>query len=297
MNIHIRRPIEFEKCLDHTFANVVTFTRQRMSVQQLLDQRDDNELLIKHLETYCDNIGSLISKITAGTRLERQPSFIWVIDNEQIQTPCWLFEAIVPRVVLAQLYILKGKEKANENEFKEANRIFKCAEKRFTESYEYAKRWKWKVPKMNHRIVRTKWHMSQIHYVKCLQHQTFIGCGLQKETGPKVMTTLASRALASATKSLIYWNTPESVEQLKISDGLRHIFKSNAQWNDGKYGHSIHTLQTWIRDVPETFPLLKEEFEKVPFLLQERITTNNGAYFDKIEAGPDMTLEEIINIK
>jgi len=105
---------------------------------------------------------------------------------------------------------------------------------------------------------------------------------------------LATRAMATAAKSFANWQTPEAVQQLQLADGLRHMFRSNVQWDEGKYGHSIHTLQTFCQFVPETFPLLQEEFEKVPFLLQERIATNNGAYFDPVEAAEDNTIEEIV---
>ena len=294
MNIHIRNPVEFEKCLDHSFPNSVRLTRQRMTVQQLLDQQEDNNLLIKHLETYCDNFTTLLSKITTETQMVQQPLFNWVIDSEQFQTPCWLIEAIMSRVVLARLYLRRGTKEAENHGFKAANKSFKLAEKRFAESHAYAKKWKWKMPRMNYKIMKSNWHLSQVYYAKCLQHLCFVGVGIQNSSGPAVMTTLSSRALGAAAQSLSYWDTPESTEQLKVADGLRHIFRSNVQWNNAKYGHSIHTLQTYIHSLPDTFPIFKEEFEKVPFLLQERIATNNGAYFDTIEEGPDITLEEIL---
>jgi len=295
MNIHIRRPVEFEKCLDHSFAKTVSLTRQRMTVQQLLDQREDNALLIQHLEPYCRNVSTLIQQIKPHTTLVQQPCFYWSIDHEKIQTPCWLFEAIVPRVALAQIFVQNGYREAAKHEFKSANRIFKKAETLYIECRKLSEQWTWKMPKMSHKIVRAEWHYAQQYITQNLQHLCFIGVGLQNATSSVVMKTLASRAMGSAAKSFANWQTPEAVQQLQLADGLRHIFRSNVQWDEAKYGNSIHTLQTFCQFIPETFPLLQEEFEKVPFLLQERIATNNGAYFDTVEAAEDSTLDEIIH--
>ena len=294
MNIHIRRPVEFEKCLDHNFGQTVSLTRQRMTVQQLLDQREDNTLLIKHLEPYCQNISALIQQIKPHTTLVQQPCFSWSIDHEKIQTACWLFEAIVPRVALAQIFVQNGYQEATKHEFKAANRLFKKAETLYIESQRCAEQWTWKMPNMSHKIVRADWHIAQQYITQNLQHLCFIGVGLQNASSSTVLKTLATRAMTAAAKSFANWQTPEAVQQLQLADGLRHMFRSNVQWDEGKYGHSIHTLQTFCQIVPETFPLLQEEFEKVPFLLQERITTNNGAYFDPVEAAEDNTIEEIM---
>ena len=294
MNIHIRRPVEFEKCLDHSFSKTVSLTRQRMTVQQLLDQREDNALLIQHLEPYCRNVSTLIQQIKPHTTLVQQPCFSWSIDHEKIQTTCWLFEAIVPRVALAQIFVQNGYREAAKHEFKSANRIFKKAETLYIECRKLSEQWTWKMPKMSHKIVRAEWHYAQQYITQNLQHLCFIGVGLQNATSSVVMKTLASRAMGSAAKSFANWQTPEAVQQLQLADGLRHIFRSNVQWDEAKYGNSIHTLQTFCQFIPETFPLLQEEFEKVPFLLQERIATNNGAYFDPVEAAEDITLEEIL---
>ena len=104
MEVSSHTPIEFEKILDYTFTNSIQMTRQRISIQQLLDQQseesseEDKKQLIRHLTIYSNQIKTVITNLK-NKKLTSQPRFSWSINNETIETPCWLFEAIMPRVV------------------------------------------------------------------------------------------------------------------------------------------------------------------------------------------------------
>jgi len=299
MDIHIRGTVEFEKCLDHTFTDVVAMTRTRMAIQQLLDQREDQPLLIHYLEQYTAGIDQLLTKIKPLDSLKIQPCFTWVIDHETIQTPCWLLEAIVPRVVLAHLYAADGQKLMSTSNFKEANKMFKEAEKHFDASFQHTIRWKWKAPHMNHPITNQHWHLAQKHLQMSYQHLCFVGQGIENITSNKPMLTLANRAFKSAVFSAMHWKSTESTDVLHVTDGLRYLYSSNVLWDEGKYGMSIFRLQHWFgQQIPRTLPgPIQKEFENIDFLLKERIHTNNSAYFDTIE--PDSvlmpTLHEIIH--
>ena len=62
---------------------------------------------------------------------------------------------------------------------------------------------------------------------------------------------------------------------------------------------SIFRLEKWINNqkLPKTsFEIIKEEFDKIPFLLQERKHINDGAYFDTLEAATPLPgIKEIIH--
>jgi len=297
MDIHIRGPVEFEKCLDHSFVSAITMTRQRMAIQQLMDQQEDQPLLIQQLTNYCTVIQEVVQRISAKTILQQQPCFTWVIDHEKIVSPCWIFEAIVPCCVLGQLHIQSGHSFLADNNFKDANKAFKKAETVFMQSFLLAQRWKWKLPQMNHKIVRPAWHLSQKHTAESLQHLCCLCVGIDKASSDKTMFTVATRALTSATLSSLHWKTPEAINLLQIADSLRYLYSSNTLWSSGAYGAAIYRLQNRVPFIETgSFELLKKEFEKVPLLLQERIYTNNGAYFEAIEPPDELpTLEMIIH--
>lgn len=299
MDIHIRGPIEFEKCLDHTFTGAVSLTRQRMTIQQLLDQKEDQPLLKQHLEQYCSHIYDTMGQISGSTVLLQQPRFTWVIDHEVIHSSCWIFEAMVPSVALAQVYTQEAQNHLLENQFKEANKSFKKAEKVFEKTLLLTKQWKWKLPHMNHKITRKTWHLSQKHLLQSFQHLCVQCVGISKSTNSTVMSTVATRALTSSSLSWMHWKTPEAERVIKLADGLRYLYSSNTLWDDAHYGASIFRLQNWLSDIEidtGSFQLLKEEFEKIPLLLQERINTNNGAYFEAVEAIDELpSLEHLIN--
>ena len=299
MDIHIRGPIEFEKYLDHTFTDSVSLTRQRMSIQQLLDQKEDQPLLKQHLEQYCNHIYNTIDHISGSTTLLQQPRFTWVIDHETCHSSCWIFEALVPSVALAQVYSQEARTHLLINQFKEANKSFKKAENVFSKTLLLTRQWKWKLPHVNHKITREAWHLSQKHLLQSFQHLCLQCVGITKSTNSKTMSTIATRALTSSSLSWMHWKTPEAEHALKLADGLRYLYSSNTLWDDAHYGASIFRLQNWLTNIEintGSFQLLQEEFEKVPLLLQERINTNNGAYFDSVVAIDELpSLNHIIN--
>jgi len=299
MDIHIGSPIEFEKILDHTFTKSVSLTRQRMSIQQLLDQKEDQPLLTQHLEQYCRNIYDTIDQMSGSTTLLQQPRFTWVIDHETCHSSCWIFEALVPSVALAQVYTQEGRNHLLLNQFKDANKSFKKAETVFSKTTILTKQWKWKLPHVNHKITREAWHLSQKHIMQSFQHLCLQCVGISKASNSNTMSTIATRALTSASLSWMHWKTHEAENVIKLADGLRYLYSSNILWDNSHYGASIFRLQNWLTNIEidtGSFQLLKEEFGKIPLLLQERINTNNGAYFDAVAAIDDLpSLEQVIN--
>lgn len=296
MNIHIRRPVEFEKCLDHTFRKSIDLTRTRMTIQQLLDSHADEDFLVKSLESYCTQYLKTLQAIKNTTILQQQPVFSWSVDGENIQTPCWLFEGIVPHIALYNLYVNQAITKANSGDFKTANKIFKNAERKCEQSCELAAKWKWKVPSMNHSVVRERWHIAQKYTAQTYQHLCYIGVALENDSNSKTLLTFSERAFSTASKAYANWKENNSGQLIKIADGLRHLFDSHVKWEDGAYGSSIYILESYFSEpMPDTFKRLNEEFEKIPFLLQERLSTNNQAYFDTVKPHETQsTTEEII---
>ena len=303
MDIHIHGQIEFEKILDYTFTESITLTRQRITIQQLLDQGSeltDTRPLIRHLTTYSKGIESILVKLPETT-IQQQPCFSWSINQEKIQSACWILEAIMPKVVNYQLQLEIGHQHVREEQYKDANKWYKTAAKLATETSLLTRRWKWKLPTMNHQIIATDWHQAQTHYSECLQQLCTIAVGIQTETNDTVMYTLSQRTLRAARLSYMHWKTNEAGSIITLADGLRYMYSANILWNREEYGQSIHRLEKWVskRNIPTGYwQILKQEFEKIPFLLQERIHTNNGAYFEPIRAAitlPD--IQTIIHMK
>lgn len=298
MDIHIRSLIEFEKYLDHHFPKAVNVTRQRMSIQQLLDQQEDKSMLKRNLEQYSNSIDNIIDKLYQTNCVVQQPCFAWSVNHRIIKSACWLFEALMPKILLSQTYSEEAHELLKDSEIKKANKLFKSAEKYYEKSMGLCLRWKWKLPHMNHNILHAEWHLSKKHLMKSFQHLCYQCIGIKQLTTANPMLTISTRALSSAMLSLAYWKNKDAETVVKIADGLRYLYHSHCLWNAAKYGNSIFTLQNWLQcNHIETgsFALLKEEFEKVPLLLSERIHTNNGAYFDKITAPDELPkIEDII---
>jgi len=303
MNIHVRGQIEFEKILDYTFTESIALTRQRIAIQQLLDQRgtdDDHKQLIRHLTTYSKGIESILTKLPETT-IQHQPCFSWSIDNETVQSACWILEAIMPKVVNYQLHVEVGHQHIQQEQYKDANQCYKTAAKLATETEALTRRWKWKLPTMNHQILATNWHIAQKHYSECLQQLCTIAVGIQTETNDTVMYTLSQRTLRAASLSYMHWKTNEAGSILTLADGLRYMYSAHILWNREEYGQSIHRLKKWVanQEIPTgNWKLLQKEFEKIPFLLQERIHTNNGAYFGIIQAATTLPdIQTIIHTK
>ena len=302
MDIHVRGQVEFEKILDYTFTNSITLTRQRITIQQLLDQQnnestdDDHKKLIRHLTTYSDGIASIIVKLPETT-IQCQPCFSWTIDHERVQSSCWILEALMPKIVSFQLQLKMGHKHVQLQQYKAANKCYKTATITTTETETLVNRWKWKLAGMNQRILSSKWHLAQKYYSECLQLLCTVSVGIQTETNDTAMYTLSQRILRAASLSFIHWKTNEVGSIITMADGLRYMYSANILWNREEYGQSIHRLDNWVcnRSIPTgNWDILEKEFEKVPFLLQERIHTNNGAYFEPIRAA--ITLPDIQTI-
>lgn len=302
MDIHVHGLIEFEKILDYTFTESILLTRQRITIQQLLDQQNnestdnDDKKLIRHLTTYSDGIMSIIVKLPETT-IQRQPCFSWTVDQEKVQSACWILEAIMPRIVNFQLQLKLGHKHIQLQQYKVAHTFYKTATTYATETETLAHRWKWKLPTMNHHILTTKWHLAQKYYSECLQLLCTVGVGIQTETKDTVMYTLSQRILRAASLSFMHWKSNEAGSIITLADGLRYMYSANILWNREEYGSSIYRLENWVHN--RSFPtgkweILEKEFEKIPFLLQERIHTNNGAYFESIRAA--ITLPDIQTI-
>ena len=301
MDIHVRGSIEFEKILDYTFTNAISLTRQRIAIQQFLDQKDeestdsDHQQLIRHLTTYGRAMQSCISKLS-GTNITIQPCFSWSINHEPIQSACWVLEAIMPNIVNLQLQLDLGHKSVEQENYKQANKYYKKAHEIPKETEILNRQWKWKIPSMNHKICSTSWHIAQQYYTECLQQLCTISVGIQSETNDKSMYTLAQRTLRSAALSYAHWKTDEVGKIITLSDGLRYLYSSNILWNREEYGQSIYRLEHWLQktEIDPQWPILKREFEKINFLLQERRHTNEGAYFETI--GPARALPDLPTI-
>ena len=299
MDIHIRQPIEYEKIIIGNTSKAIALTRHRMSVQQLLDSRDNDANLKERLEHYIQAFDALCMAMRPLAKLQQQPSFHWSVAGDPLHSSCWKFEAVVPRVVLAEILYAEGTAHLQQSEYKHAAKSFKSAEKCHKDTIQQLSSWKWKLPGVNHDILQLKWHYSAIYHLQSLQHLCMVSVGLDKETPAKTLYVVAQRATAAAAKSVAQW--PDRRSTLKMCEGLQHLFSSHILWNREEYGGSIHRLNTWI--VPNTFDthhfnIIDEEFKKIPFLLRERRQINHGAYFDMETAvTPLPTPQELIHME
>lgn len=289
MNIHIRQPIEYEKILNEKHLKSIDLTRQRMSVQQLLDSREKDETLKTRLMQYVQSYDNLLKKMDPTKKLQIQPTFQWVIDSKCVQSSCWKFEAIVPRVVLSQLCQLKGNEYLEKEDYVSASKQFDEASKYHVDATAILMTWKWKMPGTNHYILQMDWHVSCMHHLNSLKHLCMLSVGLQKDSPSKVLYTIAQRAAAEATKAIVKW--PENNSTLEMCEAIRYYLSSHILWEREEYGASIHRLESWLTDLNVNtfgFKAIQEELAKVPFLLQERQQVNNGAYFDVVKATTEL---------
>lgn len=299
MDIHIRQPIEYEKITTGNTTKAIELTRHRMFVQQLLDSRDNDNNLKERLKLYIKTFDTFCTTINPHTKLQKQPTFHWVVDNQPLHSSCWKFEAVVPRVVLSKMLHEEGLEQLKHDNYKAAAKSFKGAEQYHMENIQQLRAWKWKLPGVNHDILQLKWHYSAVHHLQSLQHLCMLSVGLDKETPAKTLYLIAQRATVAAAKSVAEW--PDRHSTLQMCEGLQHLFSSHILWNREEYGGSIHRLNTWL--LPNTvdtfhFGIIDKEFKKVPFLTRERRQINNGAYFDMEKAvTPLPTPQELIHME
>lgn len=285
---HIHTSIEFEKIVPDDVQNTIAITRQRLAVQQLLDTGDNNALLSKRLGNYIEGFDAVQASLKQTTPLRRQPRFIWVVDSEKIESSCWKFEAVASRNALANLFTKEGIEFTKHDNYKDASKAFaKSNEVRKSILY-ILEGWTWKVPETNHRIVQKDWHVANIYHVKSLQDLCMLSVGIQKNSSSSACFTVSQRAVKHAALAVAHW--PQMETALPLAEAMRYLFSADILWNQEQYGASIHRLESWLNASADTghFNVLKEELEKVPFLLRERQQTNNTAYFDVVQSKDEL---------
>ena len=292
--LHIHTPIEFEKIVDVDWAGAVQLTRERMSIQQLLDARDNIPLLITRLIKYSKSFEQLFSHIKQcqWIPLLKQPSFTWSIDGSIVSSTAWNFEKNNIHIALADIYMQEGYKKIDEQQYKEASQSFKQSSHHFTFANISLESWKWKLPSENTHIVQSKWQKAQNEKLKCLQHLCTIGVGIGKNSSDKTLYILTQRATKCAALEQVYY--PSDPSLLHICETLRYFYSSNIQWNKEEYGASIDTLQRWVRPKHTKFQIINEEFDKLELLLAERKMTNNNIYFEQVK--PSQSLPSLCEI-
>lgn len=296
MEFHIRKPVEYEKIISDNTSRNIELTRHRMAVQQLLDARDNNENLISRLDEYIKCYDNIYKSLLPTQKLQKQPFFHWIVDSKAISSSCWKFESVVSRTVLASLMQSKGAVHLKDNEYKDASKSFKVAVEKHLEAINVLKSWKWKLPSANHLIVQSSWHVSQAHHLQSMQNLCMLCVGLENGLSSNNLYKISQRATSSAAKSIAFW--PGKPSTLKLCQSMQHLISSDILWEREEYGGSVERLQSWFgHETINTFGFtkLQEEFDKVPFLLKERIQVNNGAYFDPVKAvTPLPAPEEVI---
>lgn len=296
MNIHIRKPVEFEKIIANPHSQYIELTRHRMAVQQLLDSDDNHASLKSRLKQYIAGYAQVCASIDPSEKLQKQPLFDWVIDAKPVQSSCWKFETVVARTVMSNLLQKEAFEKIQQGEHVSASNLFKEAAQEHTKAFQCLLAWKWKLASANHPVLQRDWHAGMIHHLQSMQHLCMLCLGLGKQSPSKTLYVVAQRAVASAAKSIAFW--PDRVSTLKVSQSMQYLMSSHMLWDREEYGGSIERLQSSIgHDTFEIFGFqsIQDELDKVPFLLQERKQINNGAYFDAIKpAAPLPTPQELI---
>ena len=284
MNIHICQSVEFEKVKD--WPGGIALTRKRLSIQQLLDTGElEGEDVCAQLEQYIAELDMAMQMLACERHvpLDSVPCFSWNVQQQEIVSPCWKVEAIVSRVSLADLYLKNGC--AQLPDYKKASTTFAKAIELHQQMLSHLNSWKWKMPTNNHFVFQKAWHRSMVSQLECLRHLSMVSVGLGKSLADKTLYTVAQRGVAAATASIAQW--PNTAHQLlPLCEYMRYYFSSNMLWENGQYGASLHRMEQWLKNKPEPslFENINNEIDKVDFLLEERQRTNNGAYFDPVEA-------------
>jgi len=284
MNIHICQSVEFEKIKD--WSGAIPLTRKRLSIQQLLDSGElEDENLDVQLEQYIAEFDSATQLVVRERHvpLDSVPCFSWNVQGHQIDSPCWKTEAILSRLTLADLYMTRGRRQLPD--YKKASSTFASAIQLHQQMMEQLVSWKWKMSSHNHFFFQKDWHRSRVSQLECLRHLAMVAVGIGKSLADKTLYTVTQRGVAAATASIAQW--PNTTHQLlPLCEYMRYYFSSNMLWENGKYGASLHRMEQWLKNKPEPslFENINNEIDKVDFLLEERQRTNNGAYFDPVEA-------------
>jgi hypothetical protein len=302
MKIRIKSTVAFEKIFDFT-EDPIQVTRNRIRIQQSLDSEEKNkELLIKQLEKYCNGIDRLFFELVRKHQLPLKsiPFFSWQIGSESICSSCWKVEQIVPKVLLAQLYLDSGH--ASLPDYKSASTNFAKAMQTHAHIKEHLLNWKWRNSDLNYPIFQLDWHNSCIAHLQCLQHMAMLSVGIDQNLPSETLFKVAERAVKSSVLSIANWTSGDEPENtLPACQAMQMYYSSKLLWKDGKYGNSIYRLQELNSSkitglcVKTRFDAINTEIEKVGLLLSENTRINNGAYFDTVEIGePLQTPAELI---
>ena len=294
MKIKIKSTVEFEKIKD--FDNdPIAITRIRIGLQQSLDSEErDKKLLIKQVEQYSQDIESLFIDVvkTRHVPLKSTPLFSWQINSEPITSSCWQVERIVPKVLLAHLFLESGH--ALLPDYKLASANYAKAMQMHEQINQNLESWKWKNSDQNHPIFQCAWHNSCIAHLQCLQHMAMLSVGIGKNLPAKTLFTVAERAVKSSVCSIAHWTSEYEVENtLPACQAMQLYYSSKLLWDDSKYGNSIFRLQQLNNSnftEKTRFDAINNEIEKVGLLLSENQRINNGAYFDTVEASTEPLL-------
>lgn len=299
MSIHIRGTVEFEKLLSEPWQSSIEMTRSRMAVQQLLDTQESKPNLERRLQDYIKKTDVLIDYLAKkGTdTLIEHPTFEWSVNDSIIRSPCWRLESILPRYTLSVMSEKHAIECVKEHNYKEARKLFLTTIDLHTQCVQKLLLWKWKLPSLNHDVLQKKWHLSKIEIFTGMATLCMLSTGIQKHMKSSALFTVTQRALRNFSRSLATWPSKQSQDLMHITEAMRYYFSSDILWSAGHYGQSIHRLERWMSSVEfGPFELLRDEWTKVTLLLEERYTTNNGAYFDPLSAAtPLCTPVELIN--
>jgi len=298
MKFQIKSTVEFEKIFD--FQDPIPITRNRISLQQFLDSEENNkELLINQLEKYKEGIDILFFEMTQSQHvpLKSTPLFSWQIDSEQITSSCWQVERIIPKVLLARLFLKLGHGLLPDYKLASAN--YAKAMHLHEQINQNLLTWKWRNSDMTHPIFQCAWHNSCIAHLQCLQHMAMLSVGIGQNLPAKTLFTVAERAVKSSVCSIAHWTSEYEVENmLPACQAMQMYFSSKVLWDKSKFGNSIFRLQQLNNSKfteKTRFEAINAELEKVGLLLSENQRINDGAYFETVESGEPLksTLEMI----
>jgi hypothetical protein len=297
MKIQIKSTVEFEKLKDFQSVDPILLTRNRIAIQQILDS-ESTDNLIDRLQPYCENFDIMFDELIKSRHepLRLTPLFSWQLGETDISSACWQVERVIPKLLLAQVYLEKGNKALPD--YKSASDLYSEAIGLHNKIIENLSSWKWKNSDMNHVIFQKSWHDSVVSNLQCLQHLAMLSVGINKNLPNKTLLTVAERAVKSAAMSISQWSSKYEPENLlPISQALQMYYSSKVLWQNEKYGSSIHRLSNLARASPadSNFEAISTELEKVGMLLSENNRINNGAYFDTVEMGePLKSIEDML---
>ena len=283
MRIRIHTPVEFEKIIPHEWSQSIPMTRQRLTLQQMLDSGDNKDHLVRRTEEYLEKIQQALTHVAnlGQEPLIKQPIFQWHVNQTIVSSPCWRFETIMPNVLLAHLHKENALGYMKSGLYKDAHSEWTSAKKHYTQCKEQLKLWTWKLPELNYSILQKEWHISHEHLCDGFLHLATLSVGIEKETSSKVLYTVSQRAVRSFAASIKNWSNIDV--PLHLAEVMRYYYSADMLWDAELYGASIYRLKTWVHQQPidsSIVPTLEKVLEQVPDLIQERVHMNEGAFFD-----------------